>query len=375
MNLSVYVDGLGPGGAENLLLELIPLLKRSNIVPTLYCFRGRYSKEERFASAGFNVIKLSLPRMMIHMLFDRSTRYVHLSKSLTLSLIALIIRHWFGIKTNCVWHSHTTLQFFRSISQSSPLYNGTLLFLLRYALSRRLVRIIVGTEVQRQEMFDLVGSRNAKHVTNLVTVVVNTFPASTIAALTAIRDRRKSPMADNTLRFFTLSRLYAPKQLDWAIDACATVAKQFTHIKFELKICGQGDDRERLEKYAQQFQSVQNLGVAFPGFLDRINEIAEKSEFYLFPSKIEGFPLSLAEAALTGVQCIANDCPTGPKELAEYFANITLASPPSHDIFVQTAVSTVTALIEGRTSSAYALRHWPTLEEIAPVVATFLQKV
>src|SRR5690606_11804358 len=75
-------------------------------------------------------------------------------------------------------------------------------------------------------------------------------------------------------------------------------------IPYQFEIVGDGQDKE---KWLKDLQS-KNISFTFHGFIpqDKIHELINKWDILLFPSQVEGFPLTLIEAMNNGVVPLAN---------------------------------------------------------------------
>lgn len=87
------------------------------------------------------------------------------------------------------------------------------------------------------------------------------------------------------------------------------------HKNWHLDIIGDGDQKERLEKYIKTHNLSNN--VTLHGFQKKefINKMLNKSSVYVMTSFTESFGIVLIEAMSHGVPCIAFDSAEGPREL------------------------------------------------------------
>jgi len=135
------------------------------------------------------------------------------------------------------------------------------------------------------------------------------------------------PTADLTAkRIFAAGRYTGQKGYDYLVQAFAPVAR--AHPDWELKICGHGHARKRLQN------DIDTLGIAeqvtLAGPTDDVPGEMEQASIYALSSRFEGFPLVLLEAMSKGMACVAFDCPTGPGEIIDDHRNGLLV--PAKDV-------------------------------------------
>lgn len=104
-----------------------------------------------------------------------------------------------------------------------------------------------------------------------------------------------------------IGRLAPQKRQDIAIDLYIRGEFYKTH---DLIILGEGPWREKLEKQAEGYDSIQ-----LPGFVNNVNEWLAGATMLLSTSAQEGFGMVLAEALLLGVPVVSTDCHYGPNEI------------------------------------------------------------
>ena len=107
--------------------------------------------------------------------------------------------------------------------------------------------------------------------------------------------------------FLYLGRLKRYKGVEYALRAVA--AARLVRSEITLDICGQGDDRPRLERM------VESLGLAravrFRGYVSEEDKRAllRRAWAVVFPSPKEGWGISNVEAAACGTPALASDSP------------------------------------------------------------------
>jgi glycosyltransferase involved in cell wall biosynthesis len=111
-------------------------------------------------------------------------------------------------------------------------------------------------------------------------------------------------------RILAAGRLTRQKGFDWLIAAWAQIHEK--HPDWTVRICGEGNWRERLETQIAEL-GVKNIEL--PGLCPDMEKQMEEASIYALSSRFEGFPLILCEAMSKGMAPVAFDCPTGPSEM------------------------------------------------------------
>ena len=111
-------------------------------------------------------------------------------------------------------------------------------------------------------------------------------------------------------RVLAAGRLTRQKGFDWLIPAWAEVEAK--HPDWKLRICGEGNWRERLEAQIAEL-GLQNIEM--PGSCPDMADQMSSASIYALSSRFEGFPLILCEAMSKGMAPVVFDCPTGPAEM------------------------------------------------------------
>ena len=86
---------------------------------------------------------------------------------------------------------------------------------------------------------------------------------------------------------------------------------QLEHANARLLIVGEGYLRNELEQLAQKYNISQKI--IFTGQVKDVSKYYSAMDIYLMPSKNEGFGISLCEAQINGLPCLAS--PNFPKEV------------------------------------------------------------
>jgi glycosyltransferase involved in cell wall biosynthesis len=135
------------------------------------------------------------------------------------------------------------------------------------------------------------------------------------------------PRADlSAKRIFAAGRYTPQKGYDLLIHAWAPVARE--HPDWELKICGNGHTKARLQARIDEEGIGSQATLAGP--TDDVPGEMARASIYALSSRFEGFPLVLVEAMSKGMACVAFDCPTGPADIIDDHRNGLLV--PAKDV-------------------------------------------
>jgi len=120
---------------------------------------------------------------------------------------------------------------------------------------------------------------------------------------------RPDPATPHATRptFLYLGRLKRYKGVEFALRALATARQSRADIT--LDICGQGDDRPRLEQLTKELRLED--AVRFLGFVPEAEKqrLLRRAWAVVFPSPKEGWGITNVEAAASGTPAIASDSP------------------------------------------------------------------
>ncbi|HXM38682.1 MAG TPA: glycosyltransferase family 4 protein [Gemmatimonadales bacterium] len=118
----------------------------------------------------------------------------------------------------------------------------------------------------------------------------------------------KTPRAERPT-FLYLGRLKRYKGVEFALRALAQVRKARSDIT--LDICGEGDDRPRLERVARRLGLGGGDAVRFLGFVpeEEKRRLLRRAWAVLFASPKEGWGITNVEAAACGTPALASDSP------------------------------------------------------------------
>lgn len=144
---------------------------------------------------------------------------------------------------------------------------------------------------------------------------------------------------------YSAERAVAVGRLDWQkgfdilIKAWSIVARKYPD--WQLDICGDGPEREKLEQLAAALHLSGK--VSFPGNISNMAGAYSKHSLMIMSSRYEGFGLVLVEAAACGLPLVAFDCEQGPSEIINSGQNGFLVSPAGDTDKLAEAIMQLTA--------------------------------
>lgn len=170
--------------------------------------------------------------------------------------------------------------------------------------------------IRKYDRFVVLSNRDAadwgKKYSNM-TVISN--PSTFVATDTMKEDSRK---------VLAVGRLCAQKGFDMLIDAWGMLPEA-TRAGWSLDIVGSGPDRSKLQDKIEANRVGGSVSILPP--TRDVKELYRNHSIFCFPSRYEGFGLSLMEAMSFGTASIAFDCPCGPSEMIIDGVNGILVKP------------------------------------------------
>lgn len=117
----------------------------------------------------------------------------------------------------------------------------------------------------------------------------------------------------NSHKVCAMGRLDYNKGYDLLISIWKKVAEK--HPDWKLYIYGEGDEQESLQELILLEGLTDNVKLC--GYCADVGSVFSQSDFFVFPSRFEGFGNVLVEAMAYGLPPVSFDCPCGPKEIIE----------------------------------------------------------
>lgn len=136
--------------------------------------------------------------------------------------------------------------------------------------------------------------------------------------------------------FISVGRLSKEKGYADLIRIFAEIVKKDNEAK--LRIVGDGDERESLEKEVKQLRLSKNVELCGAKGKEELNKLYFDSSIYLMASYTESFGLVLIEAQSYGIPIVVFDSAQGAKEIVTDGENGFLISERNEEAFAQKSI-------------------------------------
>jgi glycosyltransferase involved in cell wall biosynthesis len=140
---------------------------------------------------------------------------------------------------------------------------------------------------------------------------------------------RTSPRTEKVVT--TVARLAQEKGIDMLLDAWAQAIA--AHPGWTLRIYGAGEDEQILKQQCSRLDIDES--VEWMGRTSDVPSALLGASIFAQPSRAEGFPLTLLEAMVTGLPCVAFDVAPGVREIIKDGEDGLLARPGNIHSFAQ----------------------------------------
>jgi glycosyltransferase involved in cell wall biosynthesis len=173
-----------------------------------------------------------------------------------------------------------------------------------------------------------------------LTVLANPVPIAAIRA--AARTAHNAPESDppSWPRLIAVGRLSKEKGMDLLLSALPKVREHYPRL--HLKIFGSGPEEAALREQAVQLDIAS--AVTFAGYSNRLFAAYPEATLFVLPSRYEGVPNALLEAAAADLPLVTTPCSTGVTDLLENAPGAWLASAVSSEALAETLLTALTAL-------------------------------
>lgn len=123
-------------------------------------------------------------------------------------------------------------------------------------------------------------------------------------------------------RMLSIGRLASEKGIDLLLHAISEVRKEYPQI--HIQILGAGPEEAALRKLSAKLQL--ETAVSFAGHRKNLNDYFNAATLFVLPSRYEGMPNALLEAAAADLPIVATPCSAGLSELLRNAPGTWLAS-------------------------------------------------
>jgi glycosyltransferase involved in cell wall biosynthesis len=163
--------------------------------------------------------------------------------------------------------------------------------------------------------------------------------------LDGIRAAIKVPAAHNDSgpRLLAIGRLSREKGFDLLLEAMLAVRERFPEVN--LTIAGAGREQEALKSLCGDLKL--ETAVQFAGYVDRPYTLFSEATLFVLPSRHEGMPNALLEAAAAGLPLVATPASGGVVDLLRVRPGAWLATEISAQALAEAIVAALEAIQPG----------------------------
>ena len=182
--------------------------------------------------------------------------------------------------------------------------------------------------------------------------------------LAGIRAALRAPVMDSSagLQLLAVGRLSREKGFDLLLEALATVRERFPQVK--LILVGTGGEEQALKSLCRQLGTDDAVG--FAGRVDPPYAFFPRTTLFVLPSRHEGMPNALLEAAAAGLPIVATPASGGVVDLLRGCPGAWIAPAISSEALAATIVAALETLRPGeRFSQSFFASSGVTTEESA----------
>jgi len=329
----LLIPHLGGGGAERVAALLARGLPAEKYELHLGLITQAHTSEALPNSV--NLHALGAPRVRAGAF--RLLRLVHclkpkliLSGMAHLNFLVLLLRPFFPRRTRVLVRQNSTvsasLAFDGLPRYTRPLYR---------LLYRRADRVICQTQSMAADLAQELGVPE-----NRLVVLPNPVDVEEIRA--SIGQNPASQISPGP-HLLAVGRLAPEKGFDSLLNAMVSVQKEFP--KARLQIAGKGPEETALKALSRALGL--DATVHFAGYIDRPSTLFPTATLFVLPSRHEGLPNALLEAAAGGLPIVALPASRGLAELLRDQSGVWLAPTLSENALVASLLAALRALRPG----------------------------
>jgi glycosyltransferase involved in cell wall biosynthesis len=247
-----------------------------------------------------------------------------------LNFLVLLLRPFFPLGTRVLVRQNATVS--ATLAFGGLPWHTRLLYRLLY---RRADRVICQTQSMAEDL-----ARELSLPENRLSVLPNPVDVAEIRASIALNP---VPRAGPGPHLLAVGRLSPEKGFDLLLRALASVRTQFPHAN--LLIAGSGPEEAALKTLCHALGL--DATVRFAGHIDRPWTLFPAATLFVLPSRHEGLPNALLEAAAAGLPIVALPASGGVADLLRDHPGVWLAPTLSEDALATSLLSALGALKPG----------------------------
>jgi glycosyltransferase involved in cell wall biosynthesis len=316
------IDSLGPGGAERLMVDLLPRLREHGIAPAVVAIQERHGNPvaDDLRAAGVEVTTIGIERLRERRALARVTEVVERLRPAIVhtqlefsNILGSIAARRLGLPAIATIH---TLDRPRRFSRDSARFR-----LMGWTLRHRADRVIAVSESARRHVLTRAGLRRGQTATIHNGIDLSAFTTDRSAAGAELRE--SLGIAPETPVLATVAVLRQPKGIDDMLEALPIVGAG--HPDLVYVVAGDGEHRSALESRARL------LGVSkstrFIGRTSDVPAVLAAADAFVLPSHTEALPTVVIEAMAAGLPVVATSV-GGVPELVDH--GVTGILVPAH---------------------------------------------
>jgi glycosyltransferase involved in cell wall biosynthesis len=317
------IDSLGPGGAERLMVDLLPRLREHGVAPSVIAIQERHGNPvaDDLRSAGVEVTTIGIERLRERDALSRVIDAVAASRPAIVhtqlefsNILGSIAAHRLGLPAISTIH---TLDRPRRLSRDAARFR-----LMAWTLRHRADRVIAVSESARQHVLARAGLRKKQTATIHNGIDLEAFTLDRAADAAALRARLEIGATAPVLT--TVAVLRAPKGIDDMLEALPSILSD--HPDLVYLVAGDGDRRPALEAATRRLGIEES--VRFMGRTSDVPLVLAAADAFVLPSHSEALPTVIIEAMAAALPVVATTV-GGTPELVDHGSTGILVPPHS----------------------------------------------
>lgn len=296
------IDSLGPGGAERLMVDLLPHLRTHGVDPVVVAIQERSGNPiaGELRANGIEVSTIGIERLRERGALDRVLAAIEAIRPMVVhtqlefsNILGSIAAHRLGLPTVSTIH---TLDRPRLLSRDAARFR-----VMAWTLRHRADRVIAVSESARRHVLARAGLAKARTTTIHNGIDLTGFTSDRSADAAALRARLAIMPEAPVLA--TVAVLRRPKGIDDMLTALPAVLRR--HPELVYLIAGDGPHREALE--AATTAADIGVSVRFAGRTDDVPAVLAAADVFVHPSHTEALPTVVIEAMASALPVVATE--------------------------------------------------------------------